>query len=354
MLYDKKIERNTVQTVLRQLSQLTKLALYDKTNDYQLPDGREWEKFFQSSLPLLKTFQFCFSFQCYRTMTVILPPAVTSFSTPFYLSEKRWFIRCIIAYHDHTIDGIFYSVPYAFSQLPINTTSFNRSMSTLPVSETNETKYESYEEVKTLFLNTRCPTPYRRFHTSNIVRLVINSSFSTDWIPLLSNLHHLEIRNAGSTSSSDFSRLVENTSQLRSLTISANDLIMLTDDFQNTSLRYHMSQRIRSLTLANFFDGKLTLDVVQASLLSPLVRIFGKKCEHLSFALAAHPDTVLPILQRMKQLRSLHIHLNPWHRKSRNMAKSWLEKQPKGSIQSEDFVHITDENDYYVWFGNRP
>jgi hypothetical protein len=49
----------------------------------------------------------------------------------------------------------------------------------------------------------------------------------------------------------------------------------------------------------------------------------------------------------MEQLRSLHIQYNPWHCRPRNVATSWLQQQSTGHTQL-DFVHITDENDYYV------
>lgn len=85
---------------------------------------------------------------------------------------------------------------------------------------------------------------------------------------------------------------------------------------------------------------------------SSLVRIFGKKCQHLSLVVVVHPDKVLAILQQMKQLRSLHIQCQPWYNTSRTIAKSWLESQSTGPTDL-DFVHISKENNYYIWFGNR-
>ncbi len=343
---------NFIQNLLRQSSQLTKLALYEDGCDISMPNGETWEQFIQSSLPLLKNFQFCFPFRYYRRASNAVKQAVTSFTTPFYLQEKHWFIRCVTNYNQSTISGILYSLPFAFAQMPINITSFDTSMSTLVVSDINQTKYESYKKVETLFFNERCRTPYQRFDTSNIVRLVLSTTFFSDWISLLTNLLHLEIREAGSTSSNDFARLLASTSQLRSLTIATEELEKLTDRFTNTAVCDHLSQHIQSLTFAFFYAKKLILDVVNVRLLSAIVRIFGKKCEHLSLALAADPDTFLPILQRMEQLRSLRIKCHSWYSISQNVITSWLQSQSTSSVQLH-FVNMIDETDCSVWFGNR-
>jgi len=343
---------NFIQKLLRESSQLTKLALYDNGCDTSMPSGEMWEQFIQSSLPLLKTFQFCFPFTYYRRVSNFVEQAVTSFSTPFYLQEKHWFIRCVTKYNQSTISSILYSLPFAFAQMPINITSFDTSMSTLVASDINQTKYESYKKVETLFFTARCRTPYRGFETSNIVRLVLSNTFFSEWICLLTNLRHLEIREAGSTSSNDFARLLASTSQLQSLTIAADELEKLTDRFTHTAICDRLSLHIRSLTFAVFCTNKPILDVVNVRLLSAIVRIFGKKCEHLSLALAADPDTFLPILQRMEQLRSLRIKCHSWYSISQNVVTSWLQSQSTSSTQLH-CVNIIDQTDCSVWFGNR-
>jgi hypothetical protein len=136
---------------------------------------------------------------------------------------------------------------------------------------------------------------------------------------------------------------------LRSLTIATEELEKLTDRFTNTAVCDHLSQHIQSLTFAFFYAKTLILDVVNVRLLSAIVRIFGKKCEHLSLALAADPDTFLP----MEQLRSLRIKCHSWYSISQNVITSWLQSQSTSSIQLH-FVNMIDETDCSVWFGNRP
>jgi len=64
---------------------------------------------------------------------------------------------------------------------------------------------------------------------------------------------------------------------------------------------------IYSLVISPYRLNEHALDVVSVHILSSIVRIFGKRCEHLSSALIALPKKVLRIIQRKQQLRSLYI-----------------------------------------------
>jgi len=46
--------------------------------------------------------------------------------------------------------GTLYSLPFAFAEMPINVTSFDTNMSTLIATDVDDTKYESYEKIKTV------------------------------------------------------------------------------------------------------------------------------------------------------------------------------------------------------------
>ncbi len=100
-------------------------------------------------MPLLKTFQFCFRFYRYGNTLNHIQQAVASFSSPFYLFEKRWFIRCNYDCRYSSM-GTLYSLPFAFAEMPINVTSFDTNMSTLIAIDVDDTKYESYDKIKTV------------------------------------------------------------------------------------------------------------------------------------------------------------------------------------------------------------
>jgi hypothetical protein len=104
---------SNLQNSFRQLSKLTKLALYGKGSSW--PNGKIWEKLIQSSLPLLGSFQFCFRFFCFNRMIDDINPAMASFSTPFYLTEKCWFIRCTYTYQYRYI-GYFLLIAFCVSR----------------------------------------------------------------------------------------------------------------------------------------------------------------------------------------------------------------------------------------------
>jgi len=152
-------------------------------------------------------------------------------------------------------------------------------------------------------------------------------------------------------SSADFAQFLANTPQLQSLTVSILVLSKLTDKFTSNGVCDQLSQRIQSLRISQYYPNS-DLGVVSVRLLSSLVHTFGKTCKHLSLGLAAHPNTVLPILQRMRQLRSLHIRVRPWCRTSDFTAASWIE-QPPIKTNVSDFMYASDDCNFYIWFGNR-
>jgi hypothetical protein len=342
---------DTVRASLRQSSRLTKLALYDNGSHSSLPNGQTWKQLIQSSLPLLKTFQFCFRFHRYGNILNHIQQAIASFSSPFYLFEKRWFIRCD---YDCRCSGraILYSLPFAFAEMPIDVTSFDTSMSTLVASNMDETKYESYEKIKTLIFDENCRMPYQGFLTFNTVRLILKVALPASWYFLLSNLRHLELKNTFDMSSTDFVHFLANMPQLHSLILPISILSKLTGKFKNNTVCDQLSQGIQSLTISHDHLSEGDLGYVSAQDLSCLVRIFGKTCAHLALGLAVHPNSVLPIFQRMQQLRSLHIYYRPRFHRSLNTSTCWLE-QTLTKTDVSDFMYTSDNCNFYIWFGHR-
>ena len=138
---------STIRESLGHLSQLTKLSLYKQDTYGLLPDGEIWEHLIKSSLPLLDTFQFCFSFQSYTNSSNVFDDIIASFSTTFYLIEKRWFVRCDFD-NRHGCQGTLYSLPFAFTKMPINCASFESSRSTYITSKTqSRTKGNSWSSI---------------------------------------------------------------------------------------------------------------------------------------------------------------------------------------------------------------
>ncbi|CAF0958062.1 unnamed protein product [Adineta steineri] len=346
--YNEYSDGKNFRKLLRQMSNLKILALFNKSIYSPMPNGKIWEELIKSSLPLLKTFQFYFPYSRYSNSLDDLNTMIESFSTPFYLLEKRWFVRCDRG-AKYSYKEFLYSLPFAFPELLIDTPACKTSISTLPAIDINDIKSNYYTKINTLILNEPREEPPIYLLPSNIIYLTVNATLSKNWFYLLKELHYLDIQHGPYMSSNDFAQLLEHTPNLQSLVISTEKLKKFTDDFQHKIVCQYLSERIKSLTItdSDYNYNESNLGYVSIDALSSLARILSSKCEHLSLGIMAKPNTVRSILRRMRQLRSLRI------RWSRNFTVlEWLQKQSTDST-ALDFVHMNDKQEFFVWFGNR-
>ncbi|CAF3860401.1 unnamed protein product [Adineta steineri] len=346
--YNEYSDGKNFRKLLRQMSNLKILALFNKSIYSPMPNGKIWEELIKSSLPLLKTFQFYFPYSRYSNSLGDLNTMIESFSTPFYLLEKRWFVRCDRG-AKYSYKEFLYSLPFAFPELLIDTPACKTSISTLPAIDINDIKSNYYTKINTLILNEPREEPPIYLLPSNIIYLTVNATLSKNWFYLLKELHYLDIQHGPYMSSNDFAQLLEHTPNLQSLVISTEKLKKFTDDFQHKIVCQYLSERIKSLTItdSDYNYNRSNLGYVSIDALSSLARILSSKCEHLSLGIMANPNTVRSILQRMTQLRSLRIEL-----RGRDTVSNWLQKQPTYST-ALDFVHINKKQNFFVWFGNR-
>ncbi|CAF0963111.1 unnamed protein product [Adineta steineri] len=346
--YNEYSDGKNFRKLLRQMSNLKILALFNKSIYSPMPNGKIWEELIKSSLPLLKTFQFYFPYSRYSNSLGDLNTMIESFSTPFYLLEKRWFVRCDRG-AKYSYKEFLYSLPFAFPELLIDTPACKTSISTLPAIDINDIKSNYYTKINTLILNEPREEPPIYLLPSNIIYLTVNATLSKNWFYLLKELHYLDIQHGPYMSSNDFAQLLEHTPNLQSLVISTEKLKKFTDDFQHKIVCQYLSERIKSLTItdSDYNYNESNLGYVSIDALSSLARILSSKCEHLSLGIMAKPNTVRSILRRMRQLRSLRI------RWSRNFTVlEWLQKQSTNST-ALDFVHMNDKQEFFVWLGNR-
>src|SRR6202034_864592 len=93
-------------------------------------------------------FQFYFQFKYLSNQVNRLKQSVASFSTPFYVLEKNWFIRCDIS-NEYPYCAALYSLPFPLDQYTIVSNSFDQSISTLPNSNITDSSNNIYANVKT-------------------------------------------------------------------------------------------------------------------------------------------------------------------------------------------------------------
>ncbi|CAF4235041.1 unnamed protein product, partial [Adineta steineri] len=109
------------------LSELTNLEIYQKEQGYTIPNGQQWEQIISSSCPLLKNLKFVFQFPYQSYISNQMKQIIASFSTPFYINEKKWFVRCDIWTRYRAV--ILYTLPFTFNRLKC---SLNGKMLTYP------------------------------------------------------------------------------------------------------------------------------------------------------------------------------------------------------------------------------
>ncbi|CAF0944483.1 unnamed protein product [Adineta steineri] len=272
--YNEYSDGKNFRKLLRQMSNLKILALFNKSIYSPMPNGKIWEELIKSSLPLLKTFQFYFPYSRYSNSLDDLNTMIESFSTPFYLLEKRWFVRCDRG-AKYSYKEFLYSLPFAFPELLIDTPACKTSISTLPAIDINDIKSNYYTKINTLILNEPREEPPIYLLPSNIIYLTVNATLSKNWFYLLKELHYLDIQHGPYMSSNDFAQLLEHTPNLQSLVISTEKLKKFTDDFQHKIVCQYLSERIKSLTItdSDYNYNESNLGYVSIDALSSLARI---------------------------------------------------------------------------------
>ncbi|CAF1553073.1 unnamed protein product, partial [Rotaria sp. Silwood1] len=80
---------NFIQRSLVHLSLLNTLEIYQRQRASIPPNGQIWETLICSSLSLLKIFKFYFNFEYSLQSSYQIDEAIVSFSTPFYILEKK-------------------------------------------------------------------------------------------------------------------------------------------------------------------------------------------------------------------------------------------------------------------------
>lgn len=332
-----------IQKSLTHLSQLITLEIYQKERGNSLTNGQIWEELIHSSLSLLKEFKFYFQFR-YQLLSVDEnKQIIASFSTPFYVLEKKWFIRCDM-YGSYRSLAAIYTIPFAFDRLTIVSNSTKKSISTYSNVDNEISMNNIYSHVKTLILEEKQSNPDNNLRRSQIINLIINDSFNPiDWIHVLTKLRHLELKSRSNLSSEDFRYLLVNTPHLHSLTTDKCILRTVTENWGYTLVCHKLSERIQSLKL---YSSTRQSDCLSRNDLKQIIRIFAAKCQHLSLPVQLPSNSISFILQSMSQLRSLHVHTARKYNSSLNML--WLEKEVL-QLNNSNCIIINDGFDCYLW-----
>ncbi|CAF3639660.1 unnamed protein product [Adineta steineri] len=336
-------DNSIVRTSLKDLSELNSLTIYDGTWENPPPDGRIWEDLIVSSMPLLNKFEFCFKFWRDFSITSDKNRIISTFSTPFYLQDKSWFVQCD-TYHQQFSIAILYSLPFAFQHFDIVTHSFEDSISTV---NTNNLFKKSYENVKQLTIDIPCENLNETIISKNIIDLNLKfAGMSGKWIFSFTRIYQLTLGNQINISSEDFTRLLKYSPYLKSLVASYYTLQLITNQWNDKIICELLSRKIRSLKISS--DNCLD-EYMKVHELLPITRVFHKGCYHLNVSVYSRNIVAGLILRSMGHLRSLKVRLKE-HTNDMKVTKEWLIKQNTKFEKLDCFITI-DGNEYSFWFG---
>ena len=342
-------DSESIHATLGQLSQLRSLAVYDDSWSSSVPDGSRWEHLIVSSLSLLTDFQFYFKFWHDPILTRDLSPIVSSFSTPFYLNEKHWRVKCDV-HRPHFSAALLYSMPFAFERFEMLTQSVHMSIGTVNSDDANNN--QSYKSVRTLVVSANCDEPKLDLMNARIQHLVLRCPDTpVDWLFPMMHIRQLSLCNQINLSSTDFSRLINTIPRLDSLNVSYDTLTALTSNWENKSTCDQLASKVRSLNLC--FNEYLLqcirshLHHVNAEECLPIVGTFGDKCQHLTIAVSSWNIVIDHILRTMRQLRSLKVYV--CEELNTKMIKDSLLKDDRTCKAREAVINV-DENEYTFWF----
>jgi hypothetical protein len=342
-LFSESGDNEIVRASLQDLSQLINLAVYDSAWESPPPNGQMWENLITSSMPLLKKFDFCFKFWKDFNVASDITQIVSTFSTPFYLQEKCWFVQCD-SHHQQLSIALLYSLPYAFECFEIITHSFDESIST-----SNDLNKNLYENIKTLTVDVTCKKINKRLISGNIINLNLKfPGTSLDWIYSMTHLCQISFQNQIDMSPKNFIRLLKSTPYLHSLIAPYYILKLLTNQWKNKIVCELLSRKIQSLKICS---DSCFRDYVKVDELVHIVRIFNERCQHLNITVYSRNIVAGLILRNMQHLRSLIVRLKE-HGDDLMITKKWLIEQNIVYKQLDCSI-VVDGNEYSFWFGRR-
>jgi hypothetical protein len=228
---------NGTINLLKTVPNLTALTL--QTGKHHM-DGHKWKQFIIDYLPKLKKFQFLMLF--FVNKEEEMQEILDSYRTPFWIIERKWFIRCHWKLMDTKVSILLYTLPYAFScytYLTENSNGCNKS--TCP----DENDYSSYNRVITLrqshlTLNNSFISSIR-FH--NIRHLKMTIPFADRFLFVLPRLDQLISLNVSSDSEDDADIAL---SQLQILIDRAPRVYFLTISHWDSSIIQHLPLNLTS------------------------------------------------------------------------------------------------------------
>jgi hypothetical protein len=204
-------------------------------------NGYQWDKIIRDYLPSLKIFRLKEQIPLLdqNEGDEEMDTIVKSFQNQFWLEERKWFIQC-----DWNMTGTYsffslYTLPYSFTEFDGNCVLKSKS------TRSQNNNKELYHRVHKLHYNT-CSLDdisLTYFQFFNLRHLIIEAPVNDRFCSILAGLDQLSILNISlsddDTNGSQLQTLVNQATNLKSLTINSSSSSLMMSFIQNTNITVH-------------------------------------------------------------------------------------------------------------------
>ena len=270
---------------------------------FQHLNGNDWERIIGRHLPKLEKFQLKVQYECWTcgTKEKQVDALIQSYTSPFWIHERRWFVRCEWNVHPSSPYFCIYTLPCTFSRYSIQHHRLV-SRSTAPTEpdywfphRTHETQFRSPSHCSAFF----CNVPH--------LSVVLPSPIDRNQGPLsvLYRLQSLSVFISGDSTEvrSQLQQFLDRAPHLYALKISCGKLTSAT----MVPLQLN-SYSVRSLDLQDYtqHEGWRWFNEQQCAVLSasPL----GARCEMLRINVENTMD-VVNLVYSMPNLRAMNVQI---------------------------------------------
>ena len=312
--------------ILKQTPNLKNLTI-TAYNSKNLIDACQWEQLITSSLLHLQTFKFIF--QCSRENDGI-EEKFKEFQSDFWCKEHHWFIEYILSKNSASI----YTIPYISNTFELKSYNDRYSQNT-----------NTFQNVTHLTIYPDVMIEKSQFHFSHVTSMTLQSANSLltiqhikylKMIVNLFNIKHLTISyDYHSESALVLLEILKHTSQISSITIGSDNLILLLD---NDELCKYFKM-IKQLYISNYSMGPL--DTIYE--LNRFCKIFSN-LEELRCTIY-DGDSLLFLSKNLSKLKCINIYsrVSQFHHKLFWLAKniSRLDKNMFADFDENYYTELT-------------
>ncbi|CAF2767887.1 unnamed protein product [Rotaria sp. Silwood2] len=314
---------NGTLNLLKNMPNLTSLTLQTEKNHM---NGHQWKQFIIDYLPKLKIFRFVML--CNVNNEKEMNEMFDSYRTPFWINERKWYIRCHWKLENNEIAILLYTLPYA---LQIYSCLFENSNGHTKSTCPNEDDYCSYSRVTKLLQHCSISNDWFLSHIRfyNIRHLELTLPVADQNLSTLPRFDQLISLDVSSDADVDGNIVL---SQLQSLINRAPNLhFLIIGHWDSSSVQqiplYITSNSIRRLDLQSYHYAKRDRCFNIEQCRTFLTTSIAKQCQVLQIVVN-DKSSIKELINRIPNLQALKVVFQPGDRNNhypgRRVMIRWL------------------------------